>query len=317
MFGTTAPVSLPGLTGFYRGKVRDVYRIGDRHLVMVSSDRISAFDTVLPAAIPHKGEVLNRTAAHFLQATGDLVPNWFLSSPHPRVSIGYRAEPCPVEMVVRGYLSGHAWRCYRDGIRTLCGVVLPEGLRESDPLPEPILTPTTKAMEGHDQDISREEILEQGLVAPEDYRQMEAYALSLFQRGTQMALERGLILVDTKYEFGLLNGEVTLTDEVHTPDSSRYFHAEGYRERQEAGLPQIQLSKEFVRLWLIENGFQGLPGQVVPEMSGEWIREISERYIELYQTITGSMLDRALLPLASLEPVDWVEPVKHWLETNL
>ncbi|MGA1330703.1 MAG: phosphoribosylaminoimidazolesuccinocarboxamide synthase [Bacteroidia bacterium] len=302
-----APVQVPGMTGFYRGKVRDVYFLENNRLLMVASDRISAFDVVLPAAIPHKGEVLNRTAAYFLEATRDLVPNWWLGSPHPRVSYGYRAEPVPVEMVVRGYLSGHAWRCYREGARELCGVPLPEGLRESDPLDRPILTPTTKASEGHDQDISREQILEQGLVSEAHYQTMEQYALALFERGTQMARERGLILVDTKYEFGLLDGQILLMDEVHTPDSSRYFYADTYHELQAKGEAQQQLSKEFVRQWLIANGFQGLPGQAIPPMSTAWIQEISDRYQHLYRQITGQNLEASGSVQVALEPTDWVQ----------
>ncbi|MEY5052082.1 MAG: hypothetical protein RIS78_635 [Bacteroidota bacterium] len=310
-----APIQLPGMTGFYRGKVRDVYFLEDRRLVMVASDRISAFDVVLPAAIPRKGEVLNRTAAFFLEKTRDLVPNWLISSPHPRVSYGYRAEPVAVEMVVRGYLSGHAWRCYRDGARTLCGVPLPEGLRESDSLGAPIITPTTKASQGHDQDISREQILEQGLVSEEHYRTMEQYALALFERGSKMALERGLILVDTKYEFGLWDGKVILMDEVHTPDSSRYFYAEPYQELQESGLPQQQLSKEFVRQWLIAHGFQGLPGQQIPPMTPEWVEQISARYQELYRQLTGQDLGPSDALQVGLEPTDWVNDFLDYRRT--
>ncbi|WP_266366658.1 phosphoribosylaminoimidazolesuccinocarboxamide synthase [Tellurirhabdus rosea] len=281
-----------GQTGYYRGKVRDVYSFPDR-LVMVASDRISAFDVVLPRPIPYKGQVLNQTAAHFLKATADIVPNWLLATPDPNVSVGLKCETYPVEMVVRGYLAGHAWRTYRSGLRTLCGVALPDGLNENDRLPEPIITPTTKAHEGHDEDISREEILAKGLVSEAEYGQLEAYALALFRRGTAMAAERGLILVDTKYEFGRYNGQVYLIDEVHTPDSSRYFYAEGYEARQQAGEAQKQLSKEFVREWLIANNFQGKEGQVVPEMTDEWITQISERYIELYETVTGQPFQRA------------------------
>ncbi len=278
--------TFPGQTGFYRGKVRDVYAF-DEHLIMVASDRISAFDVVLPRAIPYKGQVLNQIAAHFLEATADVVPNWLLAVPDPNVSFGRRCEAFPVEMVVRGYLAGHAARTYKAGLRTLCGVTLPDGLRENDRLPHPILTPTTKAHEGHDEDISREEIIERGLVSEADYTQLERYALAVFERGTRMAAERGLILVDTKYEFGKLEGQIYLIDEIHTPDSSRYFYADGYADRQAAGEPQRQLSKEFVREWLIANGFQGKEGQTVPTMTDEWVTQISERYIELYEHVTG------------------------------
>lgn len=277
----------PGQTRLYRGKVRDVYHIGSRYLVMVASDRISAFDVVLPRPIPYKGQVLNQTAAHFLKATADVVPNWLIDTPDPNVAIGHAAAPFPVEMVIRGYLAGHAWREYKSGKRLLCGVPLPDGLRENDRLPEPIITPSTKAQEGHDEDITRDEILARGLVLEEHYVQLEKYTRALFERGTQMAADKGLILVDTKYEFGLLDGKVILIDEVHTPDSSRYFYADGYAERQAAGEPQKQLSKEFVRQWLIENGFQGKEGQVVPEMNDAWLSTISNRYIELYEAITG------------------------------
>jgi phosphoribosylaminoimidazole-succinocarboxamide synthase len=281
----------PGQTGFYRGKVRDVYAF-DQHLLMVASDRISAFDVVLPRAIPFKGQVLNQIAAHFLEKTADVVPNWLEAVPDPNVSFGRRCEAFPVEMVVRGYLAGHAWRTYRAGGRMLCGVRLPEGLRENDRLPQPIVTPTTKAHQGHDEDISREEIVGRGLVRHDDYELLETYALALFRRGTEMAAERGLILVDTKYEFGALNGRIFLIDEIHTPDSSRYFYADGYAERQESGLPQRQLSKEFVREWLIANGFQGKEGQAVPEMTDEWVGQISDRYIELYEHVTGKHFER-------------------------
>ena len=276
----------PGQTAFYRGKVRDVYSIGDL-LVMVASDRISAFDHILPKAIPHKGAVLNQIAAYFLQSTSDICPNWLISAPDPNVAIGWRCEPVRVEMVIRGYLAGHAARTYASGLRTLCGVGLPEGLQESDKLPEPIITPTTKAEEGHDEDISREEILERGLVSPEIYTQMEAYTRALYQRGTEMAAAQGLILVDTKYEFGIRDGKVLLMDEIHTPDSSRYFYAEGYAERQANGDKQRQLSKEFVREWLIDNGFQGKDGQQMPDMPDTFVREISDRYIELFEKVTG------------------------------
>jgi len=282
----------PGQTGFYRGKVRDVYSFPDR-LIMIASDRISAFDVVLPRPIPYKGQVLNQTAEYFLRATADLVPNWLLTVPDPNVSVGLRCEPYAVEMVVRGYLAGHAWRQYRDGHRMLCGVALPDGLRENDRLPTPIITPSTKAHEGHDEDISREEILSRGIVSESEYVQLERYALALFERGTQMAAKRGLILVDTKYEFGNLNGTVILIDEVHTPDSSRYFYADTYEEQLRANQPQKQLSKEFVREWLIANGFQGKTGQTVPTMSDEWVDQISGRYIELFETVTGQAFLRA------------------------
>ncbi|WP_166336343.1 phosphoribosylaminoimidazolesuccinocarboxamide synthase [Sphingobacterium chungjuense] len=274
-------------TAFYRGKVRDVYTIDHQYLVMIASDRISAFDVVLPKPIPHKGQVLNQIAAKFLAATADILPNWVLSTPDPSVTIGHACEPFKVEMVIRGYLSGHAWRTYREGGRLLCGVTLPEGLKENDKLPEPIITPTTKAAVGHDEDISREDILAKGIVSEKDYVQLEKYTRALFQRGTEIARERGLILVDTKYEFGKKDGQIYLIDEIHTPDSSRYFYAEGYEERQASGAAQKQLSKEFVRQWLMDNDFQGKDGQQVPEMTEEVISSISARYIELYEHITG------------------------------
>ncbi|VTP88696.1 MULTISPECIES: phosphoribosylaminoimidazolesuccinocarboxamide synthase [Sphingobacterium] len=276
-----------GQTAFYRGKVRDVYSIGDDFLVMVASDRISAFDVVLPKPIPYKGQVLNQIASKFLSATEDILPNWVASVPDPNVTIGKKCEPFKVEMVIRGYVSGHLWRTYRDGGRVLCGVQLPEGLKENDKLPTPIITPSTKADVGHDEDISREDIIARGIVSEEDYTQLEKYAHALFQRGTEIAAERGLILVDTKYEFGKKDGQIYLIDEIHTPDSSRYFYAEGYEDRQAKGEAQKQLSKEFVRQWLIENGFQGKDGQKVPEMTEEIVKSISERYIELYEHITG------------------------------
>jgi phosphoribosylaminoimidazole-succinocarboxamide synthase len=284
---TSTHFHLPGQTSFYKGKVRDVYTIGDKLLVMVASDRISAFDVVLPKGIPYKGQVLNQIASKFLEATKDIVPNWITAVPDPVVSMGKMCEPFKVEMVIRGYLAGHAARTYNSGLRTLCGVSLPEGLKENDKLPEPIITPTTKASEGHDEDISREEILKQGIVEEKYYVQLEEYTRKLYARGQEIANKMGLILVDTKYEFGLYNGEVTLMDEIHTPDSSRYFYLEGYEDRQKKGEEQKQLSKEFVRRWLIENGFQGKEGQSVPEMSEAWINEISERYIELYEKVTG------------------------------
>lgn len=278
-----------GQTGFYRGKVRDVYYFGDR-MAMVASDRISAFDVVLPRAIPDKGRVLNQIAAKNLTATKDLVPNWVISVPDPNVTIGFKCEPFPVEMVVRGYLAGHAGREYRAGKRKLCGVALPEGLTENDKLPSPIITPTTKAKVGHDEDISREEILDRKLVSEDDYRTLEEYTLKLYQRGTDLAAKRGLILVDTKYEFGKHQGKIYLIDEIHTPDSSRYFYRDGYEERQKKGESQKQLSKEFVRQWLIENGFQGKEGQVVPQMTDAIVTSISDRYKELYQQVTGENL---------------------------
>lgn len=276
----------PGQVGFYKGKVRDVY-IFEKELVVVASDRISAFDVVLPRPIPFKGQVLNQIAAGFLKATSDIVPNWVSATPDPNVTIGKRCEPFKVEMVIRGYLAGHAAREYKAGKRTLCGVALPEGLRENDRLPEPIITPTTKASEGHDEDISREDILVKGIVSEADYVILEKYTRALFQRGQEMAKEKGLILVDTKYEFGKFGDQILLIDEIHTPDSSRYFYADGYEENQEKGLPQKQLSKEFVRQWLIANGFQGKDGQTVPEMTDEIVQSISDRYIELYENIMG------------------------------
>lgn len=277
----------PQQTAFYRGKVRDVYTIDDQYMVMVVSDRISAFDVVLPRAIPYKGQVLNQIAARSLRATEDIVPNWLLSVPDPSVSIGRICEPFKVEMVIRGYLSGHAWREYQLGKREICGEALPDGLRENDELPFPIITPTTKAHVGHDEDISAKEILAREIVGEGDYRQLEAYTKALFQRGTEIAAERGLILVDTKYEFGKVGDQIFLIDEIHTPDSSRYFYSDSYYALQEAGEPQRQLSKEFVRKWLIENNFQGMDGQVIPEMSDEIVKSISDRYIELFEHILG------------------------------
>ena len=283
---------LPGQTAFYRGKVRDVYSI-DNQLVMVASDRISAFDHVLPRPIPFKGQVLNQVATHFLQATADICPNWLEKTPDPNVAIGQRAEAIPIEMVIRGYLTGHAWRTYKSGLRELCGVSLPEGMKEHDKFPEPIITPATKAEEGHDEDISREAILAQGIVSEKDYLQLEKYTHALFQRGTEMAAKQGLILVDTKYEFGKIGDKIVLIDEIHTPDSSRYFYADGYEERQAQGLAQKQLSKEFVREWLMANGFQGLEGQTMPIMPDEFVQQVTERYIELYEKITGKTFERA------------------------
>lgn len=279
--------NFPGQTGVYHGKVRDVYSIGDDTLVMIATDRISAFDVVLPEGIPYKGQVLNQIATYFLDATSDIVPNWKLATPDPMVSVGIRCEGFRVEMIIRGYLTGSAWREYKNGCRELCGVKLPEGMRENQAFPEPIITPTTKADAGHDENISKEEIIAQGIVSAEDYEKMEEYTRKLFARGQKMAAEKGLILVDTKYEFGKHDGKVYLIDEIHTPDSSRYFYAEGYEERFEKGLPQRQLSKEFVRQWLMDNGFMGQAGQKVPEMTPEIIKTISDRYIELYEHVTG------------------------------
>lgn len=292
----------PGQTGFYKGKVRDVYSF-EKKLVMVASDRISAFDVILPRAIPYKGQVLNQIAAHFLSATSGIVPNWLEEVPDPNVSIGLKCQAYPVEMVVRGYLAGHAWREYSLGKRTVCGVSLPDGLKENDKLPQPIITPTTKAHEGHDEDISREEILSQGLVSEDDYEHLERYTLALFAKGTEMAADQGLILVDTKYEFGQLDGVIYLIDEIHTPDSSRYFYADVYAENQQAGLPQKQLSKEFVREWLIQNGFQGKDGQTVPVMDDERVQLISDRYIELFEKVTGNKFQKNNLdnPLKRIE----------------
>lgn len=276
-------------TAFYRGKVRDVYTIGNQWMVMVASDRISAFDVVLPEGIPYKGQVLNQTAAHFLKASAAIVPNWLLACPAANVAVGKMCSPFKVEMVIRGYLAGHAAREYAAGKRSVCGVLLPDGLKENDKLPDPIITPTTKAAEGHDEDISREEIIARSIVSEGDYLKLEDYTRKLFALGTEMAAKQGLILVDTKYEFGKdAAGNIVLIDELHTPDSSRYFYADGYSERQQRGEAQKQLSKEFVRKWLIENGFQGKEGQIVPHMNAEWIQEISNRYIELYENITGA-----------------------------
>lgn len=284
----------PNQREFYRGKVRDVYHIGNDLLVMVASDRISAFDHVLPKPIPFKGQVLNQVAANFLHHTADIAPNWMIAVPDANVTIGVKCAAIPVEMVIRGYLSGHAWRQYQQGIREICGVKMPDGMRESDAFPEPIITPATKAAHGHDEDISREEILKQGIVKESVYVQLEDFTRRLYQRGAEMAAARGLLLVDTKYEFGTdTDGQVRLIDEIHTPDSSRYFEAEGYAERQQNGLPQRQLSKEFVRQWLIANGFQGLDGQEMPTMPDDFVSSVSDRYIELYEKITGSRFVRA------------------------
>ncbi len=284
--------NFPGQQGVYHGKVRDVYSIGDL-LVMVASDRISAFDYILPRPIPYKGQVLNQIAAHFLNNTRDICPNWLIATPDPNVAIGHRCDPFRVEMVVRGYLTGHAWRTYKSGLRVLCGVTLPEDMKEHDRFPHPIITPATKADEGHDEDISREDIIAKGIVSEADYLLMEKYTLGLFERGTKMAAERGLILVDTKYEFGKKDGIIHLIDEIHTPDSSRYFYLDGYEERQAKGEPQKQLSKEFVREWLMAHGFQGHDGDIMPEMPDVFVESVSERYIELYDLLTGSQFERA------------------------
>ena len=289
---TTTNFNFPKQKGFYKGKVRDVYNINNEYMVMVVTDRISAFDVVLPRGIPYKGQVLNQIAVKFLDATKDIVPNWKIASPDPNVTIGHFAKPYKVEMVIRGYLTGHAWREYREGKRKLSGVPMPEGMVENQQFTEPIITPTTKADTGHDLDISREEILKQGIVSEEDYLLLEKYTRGLFKRGTEMAAEKGLILVDTKYEFGKKEGKIYLIDEIHTPDSSRYFYADGYKERLLIGEKQKQLSKEFVRQWLIKNGFQGKEGQVVPEMTDEYVEQVSNRYIELYENITGEKFER-------------------------
>ncbi len=285
--------NFPGQKSVYHGKVREVYNIKDEYLVMIVSDRISAFDVVLPEGVPYKGQVLNQIAAKFLDATEDIVPNWKIATPDPMVTVGHNCEPFKVEMVIRGYLTGHAWREYKAGKRELCGNPLPEGMVENQKFDTPMITPTTKEDVGHDEDISKEEILAQGLVSKEDYELLEKYTLELFQRGTEMAAEKGLILVDTKYEFGKKDGQIFLIDEIHTPDSSRYFYTEGYEERLAKGEKQKQLSKEFVRQWLIENGFQGQAGQAVPEMTEEYITSVSDRYIELYEKITGDQFEKA------------------------
>lgn len=302
--------NLPGQVGKYVGKVRDVYDIDGKYLAMVVTDRISAFDVVLPEGIPYKGQVLNRIAAKFLDATSDILPNWKVAVPDPAVTVGYKCEPFKVEMVIRGYLAGHAWREYKAGKRTLCGVPLPEGMVENQKFPEPIITPTTKASEGHDEDISKEEIIASGLVGREDYEKLEEYTRAIFQRGTEIAAKQGLILVDTKYEFGKRNGEIYLMDEVHTPDSSRYFYAEGYEDRLAKGERQRQLSKEFVREWLMANGFQGQKGQKVPEMTPEVVAGITDRYIELYEHITGEKFEKVEYSGTSMEA-----NVRSWIES--
>ncbi len=310
---TKTDYNFPGQTNVYHGKVRDVYTIADDTLVMIATDRISAFDRILPKGIPYKGQVLNQIAANFLDATADIVPNWKESSPDPMVTVGKRCEPFKVEMVIRGYITGSAWRAYKKGERTICGLSLPDGLRENQKFDRPIITPTTKADEGHDENISREEIIEQGLVSAKDYALLEKYTYALFERGTQMAAEKGLILVDTKYEFGKKDGKIYLIDEIHTPDSSRYFYREGYQARFEKGEPQKQLSKEFVREWLMENGFQGRDGEKVPEMSPEFCDSVSERYIELYETITGEKFVKADIDNLG-ERIE--KNVNHYLQTK-
>ena len=301
---------LPGQVGKYVGKVRDVYDIDGEYLAMVVTDRISAFDVVLPEGIPYKGQVLNRIAAKFLDATSDILPNWKVAVPDPAVTVGYKCEPFKVEMVIRGYLAGHAWREYKAGKRSLCGVPLPDGMVENQKFPEPIITPTTKAAEGHDEDISKDDIIASGLVSREDYEKLEEYTRAIFARGTEIAAKQGLILVDTKYEFGKRNGEIYLMDEVHTPDSSRYFYAEGYEERLAKGERQKQLSKEFVREWLMANGFQGQEGQKVPEMTPEVVAGITDRYIELYEHITGEKFEKVEYSEASMEA-----NVRAWIDS--
>ena len=301
---------LPDQASKYTGKVRDVYAVGSNYLVMVATDRISAFDVVLPEGIPFKGQVLNQIASRFLDATSDIIPNWKIAEVDPMATIGLRCEPFKVEMVIRGYLTGHAWREYKAGRRTLCGVPLPDGMVENQRFPEPIITPTTKADEGHDEDISKEEIIARGIVDKEDYEQLEAYTRALFERGTQMAADKGLILVDTKYEFGKRDGKIILMDEIHTPDSSRYFYADGYEERLARGEHQKQLSKEFVREWLMANGFQGQEGQQVPEMTPEVVAGITDRYIELYEHITG-------LPFVKAEDPDPASRIEKNIEAFL
>lgn len=288
----TTDFNFPGQKNIYHGKVRDVYDLGNQ-LLMIATDRISAFDHILRQAIPYKGQVLNQTAAYFLRATSDIVPNWLTNVPDPNVSIGLKCEPIKIEMVVRGYLAGHAWREYRSGKRMICGVPMPEGMKENDAFPSPIITPATKADEGHDEDISKEAILEQGIVSPAIWEKLAAYTLALFERGSTMARKQGLILVDTKYEFGLHEGEIILIDEIHTPDSSRYFYADGYEERQKSGEKQKQLSKEFVREWLMDHDFQGLDGQVLPDLPDSFVATVSQRYIELYEKVTGQTFEKS------------------------
>ncbi len=301
----------PGQNHKYVGKVRDVYTIDDKYLVMVATDRISAFDVVLPKGIPYKGQVLNQIASRFLDATADICQNWKIATPDPMVTIGRYCKPFPLEMIIRGYLTGSSWRSYKDGKREICGVPIPDGMKEHQRFPDPIVTPTTKAVEGHDEDISKEEIIRSGLVSKEDYELMEKYTVALFKRGTDMAIQKGLILVDTKYEFGKADGKIFLIDEIHTPDSSRYFYKEGYEERQAKGEQQKQLSKEFVREWLMDNGFQGKTGQQVPEMTESWVNQISERYIELYENIIGEKFVRSdvsnVLSRVERNVRDWID----------
>lgn len=289
---TDISFQFPNQVSHYKGKVRDVYNINNEHLVMVVSDRISAFDVVLPKGISYKGQVLNQLAAKFLKATEDILPNWLISTPDPNVSIGRMCEPFKVEMVIRGYLTGHAWRTYKSGLRTLCGVELPEGMKENQKFPKPIITPTTKASEGHDEDISREDIIAKGIVSQDDYEKLEQYTRAIYQRGVEIAAQQELILVDTKYEFGKIGNEIYLIDEIHTPDSSRYFYADGYEERLAANEPQKQLSKEFVREWLMAGGFQGKDGQTIPEMTDEFVKSVTDRYIELYEKVSGEKFEK-------------------------
>ena len=291
---TKTNFSFPGQTKVYHGKVRDVYFIGDEYLVMVATDRISAYDVILPEGIPFKGQVLNQIASMFLDKTSDIVPNWKISTPDPMVTVGKLCKPFPIEMIIRGYLTGSSWRTYKSGQRHICGVPIPDGMKEHQKFDEPILTPTTKAEEGHDQDISREEIIAQGLISESDYAQLENITRKLFQRGSEIAAQHGLILVDTKYEFGKIGDTIYLMDEIHTPDSSRYFIADQYQERFDKGEPQIQLSKEFVREWLMKNGFQGQEGQTVPEMTPEYVKSVSDRYVELYEKVTGQQFEKAI-----------------------
>ncbi len=288
----TTQLTLPGQTAFVKGSVRDIYTIHDKYMIMVITDRISAFDYLLPVTIPHKGQVLSQIAQYFLESTRDIVPNWFIESPDPNVMIGHKCKPYKIEMVIRGYLTGHAWREYKAGKRTLCGANMPEGMKENEKFPEPIITPATHAEEGHDEDISPDEIVKQGIIPENDYQQIEAFTRALYQRGTQMAAKQNLILVDTKYEFGKKDGQIFLIDEIHTPDSSRYFYADGYEERLKNGQAQRQLSKEFVREWLIAHDFQGLDGQEMPTIPPEFVKEISDRYIELYEQITGKAFEK-------------------------
>ncbi len=310
---TKTEFNFPNQKSVYHGKVRDVYVIDEKLLVMVASDRISAFDVVLPEGIPYKGQVLNQIASKFLDATSDIVPNWKLSTPDPMVTIGHYCEPFPIEMIIRGYLTGSSWRTYKTGAREICGVPVPDGLKEHQRFQEPIVTPTTKATEGHDEDISKEEIIAQGLVSKSDYAKLEEFTIQLFKRGTEIAAEKGLILVDTKYEFGKIDDQIYLIDEIHTPDSSRYFYADKYEERFSAGEPQKQLSKEFVREWLMENGFQGKEGQQIPEMTEEIIESISNRYIELYEQVTGDKFER----ISSGKVLDRIESnIDNYLKEN-